>query len=209
VKRQLKLKYGAEFVERAERNADNAVNERVVHKLSIRVRRRPAGWFWVTWSRAYVLHNQTADPPAVFFSMSSHLAPRWCWSTCRRLPRSTSSSGCPPSASGPKQTRFGLRVGYPPPSHPHTPKKCHLDSHTELVSRLTCVWPPALPLSACPYGLLGAHGPSHTVRPPLWHRGRCAFESTARSSLVRSLKLTAEACPLPAGPAHPIGWSPW
>lgn len=36
VKRQLKLKYGAEFVERAERNADNAVNERVVHKLSIR-----------------------------------------------------------------------------------------------------------------------------------------------------------------------------
>ena len=41
VKKQLMKKYGKEFVEKAERDEGGLVNERVKHKLSIRVSGRP------------------------------------------------------------------------------------------------------------------------------------------------------------------------
>lgn len=46
MKKQFAKKFGKEFVERAEKDEDRLVNERVAHKLSIRpvrVRRREGG----------------------------------------------------------------------------------------------------------------------------------------------------------------------
>jgi len=84
ITKQLKLKYGKEFYERAEGNAGACVNDRVVHKLSVapptafliqNYLSRIADEFEVEWTPTELLSGMTPEGEQAFFDLNTSAMP--------------------------------------------------------------------------------------------------------------------------------------